>query len=173
MPPAKRSWRPHRCSRPITMSASMFQPLPFLGNPHVQTILGSFYQGRTPPLSVHFRTLTLPDGDRLALLYQPRRKPPKWKPGGWIACSDGPRFGRQPSLELPGPPGSVLVAAWCSCRAHGSTRGGTRSRLAREASITAAARKMLPRGRRRDAPLGSRGSSIVLVGFSLGGEHQC
>ena len=44
-----------------------FRPLPLLGNPHVQTILGNLLTGvpRTP--RVYKRTVALPDGDRIML----------------------------------------------------------------------------------------------------------
>lgn len=50
-----------------------FRPLPLLGNPHVQTILGNFLGGdrRTP--RVARRIVGLPDGDRIALSETPPR----------------------------------------------------------------------------------------------------
>lgn len=54
-----------------------FQPLPFLSNPHVQTIVASLFRG---PADLRFRKhhLVLPDGDHL-LLYD--SLPVNWKPG--------------------------------------------------------------------------------------------
>lgn len=56
-----------------------FRPLPLLGNPHVQTILGAFLPGPAcaPPQRRH--VVTLPDGDAL-LLHE--NTPAAWQPGG-------------------------------------------------------------------------------------------
>ena len=54
-----------------------FRPLPLLGNPHVQTILGAFLPGRACPLPLHRHVVRLPDGDRL-LLHE--NTPPDWRP---------------------------------------------------------------------------------------------
>jgi predicted alpha/beta-fold hydrolase len=59
-----------------------FRPLPLLGNPHVQTILGTLL--RPADLGLPYRELHvhLPDGDRL-LIYD--SQPPRWRPGDAIA----------------------------------------------------------------------------------------
>jgi predicted alpha/beta-fold hydrolase len=44
-----------------------FRPLPFLRNPHVQTVLGNLWQGPVLPFATCQRALTLPDGDGLVL----------------------------------------------------------------------------------------------------------
>lgn len=52
-----------------------FRPLPFLGNAHVQTVLGALWQG--PPLDGRAaeRQVLLDDGDRLAVqVHEPRRR---------------------------------------------------------------------------------------------------
>jgi predicted alpha/beta-fold hydrolase len=58
-----------------------FQPLPFLGNPHLQTVLGNWMMG--PPLRVPVRRalVALPDGDCLVLHDS---VPPGWQPGSRI-----------------------------------------------------------------------------------------
>ena len=59
-----------------------FRPLPFLSNPHVQTVLSNFWKGTTPPFTTTLRLALLPDGDRLALHDS---VPRGWQPGGRIA----------------------------------------------------------------------------------------
>jgi predicted alpha/beta-fold hydrolase len=44
-----------------------FRPLPLLGNPHVQTMLGAFLPGRTCPAPQQKHIVTLPDGDAVVL----------------------------------------------------------------------------------------------------------
>src|SRR5262245_13498751 len=65
-----------------------FRPLPLLGNPHVQTLLGAFLPGRGCPPPKRRHVLTLPDGDAL-LLYENT-------PRGWHAGGESPLF-RSPS----------------------------------------------------------------------------
>src|SRR5262249_34859952 len=55
-----------------------FRPLPFLGNPHVQTLLGNLLKGPALRAPSEERTVTLPDGDQL-LLYD--SVPAAWKLG--------------------------------------------------------------------------------------------
>ena len=52
---------------------SSFRPLPFLGNPHVQTILGTLLPGFERPARTERRVVALPDGDRLVLHETPPR----------------------------------------------------------------------------------------------------
>jgi predicted alpha/beta-fold hydrolase len=59
-----------------------FTPLPFLGNPHVQTVLALFLSGPSLHHPTRERQVALPDGDRL-LLYD--NVPPDWRPGGRVA----------------------------------------------------------------------------------------
>jgi predicted alpha/beta-fold hydrolase len=60
----------------------LFRPLPFLTNPHVQTLLGHVLNGRLPSLRARRRLLALPDGDRLVLHDS---TPPAWQPGQPVA----------------------------------------------------------------------------------------
>ncbi|MSQ97477.1 MAG: alpha/beta fold hydrolase [Gemmataceae bacterium] len=48
-----------------------FRPLPLLGNPHVQTILGNYLNGERRNLGGMRRVVALPDGDRIALSETP------------------------------------------------------------------------------------------------------
>jgi hypothetical protein len=59
-----------------------FRPLPLLGNPHVQTLLGTFLSGPAPRLVSHPYRVPLSDGDQLVLHDS---VPPGWQPGGRIA----------------------------------------------------------------------------------------
>jgi len=51
-----------------------FQPLPLLGNPHVQTILGAMLPWSDRPARSRRRSVTLPDGDRLMLHETPPKR---------------------------------------------------------------------------------------------------
>jgi predicted alpha/beta-fold hydrolase len=55
-----------------------FKPLPFLGNPHVQTVLGSLLRGPALTFPSVQHTVTLTDGDGL-LLYDSVSE--RWQPG--------------------------------------------------------------------------------------------
>lgn len=59
-----------------------FCPLPFLSNPHVQTLLGTWLQGPATPLPARARYVLLPDSDRLVLH---ESAAPAWQPGQRIA----------------------------------------------------------------------------------------
>ena len=146
------------------MSASAFQPLPFLSNPHVQTILGSFYHGRTPPLSFRFRTLALPGGDRLALYDS---QPPNWKPGGWMALSvhglgGSHQTGYQARLATLLLPHGVRVVRM---DLRGAGRGVSLARGVYNGGCSEDVRAVIAEMRRWDPA-----ARIVLVGFSLGGN---
>jgi uncharacterized protein len=54
---------------------SSFQPLPLLGNPHVQTILGSLLSGGRRASIARQHVIALPDGDRIVLHETPPRRP--------------------------------------------------------------------------------------------------
>ena len=56
----------------------IFQPLPFLTNGHVQTIVGFLWKGQPFPYPCERRLVTLSDGDQIALHDS---VPPEWKPG--------------------------------------------------------------------------------------------
>ena len=59
-----------------------FQPLPFLRNPHIQTVLGALVPGPVCPLPDQRRLVRLPDGDALVLH---NNTPLGWKPGDPLA----------------------------------------------------------------------------------------
>src|SRR5947208_2286341 len=58
-----------------------FRPLPFLGNPHVQTILGNLAQGPRVRWPTSMHVVPLCDGDALAAH---DTVPPSWHPGDSI-----------------------------------------------------------------------------------------
>jgi predicted alpha/beta-fold hydrolase len=59
-----------------------FRPLPLLGNPHIQTLLGAYLPGGQCPRPQHEHIVRLADGDAL-LLHE--NVPRAWKPGEPIA----------------------------------------------------------------------------------------
>src|SRR5665213_3638538 len=63
-------------------SRSPFRPLPLLGNPNVQTLLGHFLPGPAITLPTREQILRLPDGDSL-VLYD--NVPTSWQTGERIA----------------------------------------------------------------------------------------
>jgi predicted alpha/beta-fold hydrolase len=59
-----------------------FHPLPLLGNPHVQTLLGNLLPGPALPVAVAIHQMPLGDGDRLAIHDSAA---PRWRAGDPIA----------------------------------------------------------------------------------------
>ncbi len=55
-----------------------FRPLPFLGNPHVQTLVGNLFKGSPRRLAAREHHVALADGDRLAVFDS---VPAGWRPG--------------------------------------------------------------------------------------------
>jgi predicted alpha/beta-fold hydrolase len=76
----------HRSSSTVTLEKWLadfeFRPLPFLRNPHVQTVLGVLMPGADCPLPDERRIVRLPDGDALMLH---NNTPPGWKRGDPLA----------------------------------------------------------------------------------------
>jgi predicted alpha/beta-fold hydrolase len=142
---------------------SGFRPLPLLGNPHVQTLLGNLLRG-SPEVAARERHVLLPDGDRLVLHDS---VPPRWRPGGRVALLVHGLGGSHRSGYL------LRVAALLLRRGFRvgrlDLRGvGRGARLARRtynaacsADVRAAAEHLTSL-----AP----GSPLALVGFSLGGN---
>src|SRR4051812_36376426 len=61
---------------------AIFQPLPLLRNPHVQTVLASVLNDWQRRLPARSQEVALPDGDRLRLY---DTCPPAWQPGNPVA----------------------------------------------------------------------------------------
>src|SRR5438045_4105284 len=59
--------RHHTGSRVPALLMTDFRPLPLLGNPHLQTLLGTWLKGPLFSLPSRARHVLLPDGDRLVL----------------------------------------------------------------------------------------------------------
>src|SRR5690349_4813908 len=69
----------HSFPAPEKWSADFeFRPLPFLRNPHVQTVLGALVPGLDCPLPDRQHIVRLPDGDAVVLH---NNSPPGWKLG--------------------------------------------------------------------------------------------
>src|SRR5262245_37723086 len=141
-----------------------FRPLPFLGNPHVQTILGHLLTGRVPRLPARQRQVVLPDGDRLVLH---DRTPPGWRPGERIVvlvhglCGSGRSGGvlRLAAALLP----HGLRVVCVDLRGAGS--GAGLARRTYNAGCSQDVRAALAALHRAEPA-----SPLVLVGFSLGGN---
>jgi predicted alpha/beta-fold hydrolase len=85
---------------------SDFEPLPFLANAHLQTVIGNVLKGPLFEFPSRERHVRLPDGDQLALHDS---IPARWRPGGRIAIlvhglggsHRSPYMGRFADLLLP------------------------------------------------------------------------
>jgi predicted alpha/beta-fold hydrolase len=141
-----------------------FIPLPFLGNPHVQTVLSQVLKGPAFTHTTRREAVELPDGDRL-LLYD--SAPPDWHPGGRVAlllhglggCHQSPHVQRLARLLL----ASGLRVFRLDLRGAGP--GAALARRAYHAGCSDDVRAAVRAIRRQcpDAP-------VVLAGFSLGGN---
>jgi predicted alpha/beta-fold hydrolase len=67
---------------PTTPSLLDFRPLPLLGNPHLQTLIGHLWPGPVWTHPIRTQILRLPDGDALTLY---DTVPSTWRPGRPIA----------------------------------------------------------------------------------------
>jgi predicted alpha/beta-fold hydrolase len=154
--------RPHTTE--VRRTACDFRPLPFLKNPHLQTLLGTLWDGRIPPFASALRLATVDGGDRLALHDS---SPQGWRPGRSITLLVHGLGGTHASgymrrttalllehgirvvrLDLPG----------CG---HGESLSRRTYNGACSNDVRAAAEEI-----RRWSPA----SPLVLIGFSLGGN---
>jgi predicted alpha/beta-fold hydrolase len=141
-----------------------FRPLPFLGNPHVQTVIGTWLAGPAFRAASHERLAPLPDGDRLVLHDS---RPPLWRPGGRIALLVHGMGGSHRSGAVQRMAGMLLPRGLRVVRLdlRGCGRGMALARRPYHGGcsddLRAAAAEV-----HRWAP----GSPLVLVGFSLGGN---
>jgi predicted alpha/beta-fold hydrolase len=71
------AYHPHSAARHVD-----FRPLPLLGNPHVQTLVGNLWRGAVPFFAAQQHQVVLPDKDRLVLHDS---RPSVWKAGDRIA----------------------------------------------------------------------------------------
>jgi uncharacterized protein len=139
-----------------------FRPFPFLGNAHVQTLMGNLLQGAVPRLLATERHVLLADGDQLALHDS---VPPRWLPGGPMALlvhgmGGSHRSGYMQRLTALLLPRGVRVVR---LDLRGAERGAPLARRTYNAGcsedVRAAAAEM-----RRWSPT----SPLALLGFSLG-----
>jgi predicted alpha/beta-fold hydrolase len=141
-----------------------FRPLPFLGNPHVQTVLSQCLQGPAFLHPTQQRQVELPDGDGL-LLYD--SIPPGWQPGdravlllhGLGGCHQSPHVRRLARLLLPR---GVRVFRM---DLRGAGPGAALARRGYHAGCSADVRAAL-----RSIAASCPGSPLLLAGFSLGGN---
>lgn len=154
----------HETSRPIVRALPPFLPHPWLGNGHVQTLLGAYWPSRHGELAADPHVIPLPDGDRLSVL---ESIPDRWRPGDPVA---------------------LLVHGLCgSARSNYVERlgrrlvalgfGVVRMNLRGAGPGAALARRTYHSGRTEDLRAVAHwiagratGSAIGLVGFSLGGN---
>ena len=71
--PPKPANRPDADPGPGALMPS-FRPLPLLGNPHVQTVLGALLRGKICPRPQARHVVALPDGDALLAAREPARR---------------------------------------------------------------------------------------------------
>jgi uncharacterized protein len=141
-----------------------FRPLPLLGNPHVQTLLGYFWEGTVAPGATREVVVPLPDGDRIVLHDS---LPPGWQRGGPMALLVHGLGGSHRS----GPVRRVAGLLWRrGVRAvridlRGSGRGAGFSRRLYNAACSSDVRAALMEMHAWDTS-----APIALVGFSLGGN---
>jgi predicted alpha/beta-fold hydrolase len=143
---------------------SEFRPLPFLGNPHLQTIVANLFQGPAWPLPSRERLVALPDGDRLVLHDS---CPRNWQPGMPVVLLVHGLGGSHRSGHVQRMPWLLMPHGFRVVRLD--LRGAGRG--------IAHARKFYNSGSSDDvrAALGeihrwSPASALAAVGFSLGGN---
>jgi predicted alpha/beta-fold hydrolase len=141
-----------------------FRPLPFLGNPHVQTLLGTWLTGRSLSYAAQELQVLLADGDRLMLHDS---VPPSWTPGAPIALLVHGLSGTHNSGYMRRLAGRLLPRGVRVVRLdlRGCGRGASLARGTYNAGcsddIRAAAVEL-----QRENP----SSPLALIGFSLGGN---
>jgi predicted alpha/beta-fold hydrolase len=141
-----------------------FRPLPFLKNPHVQTLLGSLWEGRVRPFASGLRLATVDGGDRLALHDS---SPEGWRPGQSIALlvhglggTHASGYMRRTTALLLEHSVRVVRMDLRGC-GHGESLSRRTYNGASSSDVRAAAEEI-----RRWSPA----SPLVLIGFSLGGN---
>jgi uncharacterized protein len=148
----------------LLTAATDFRPLPFLGNPHLQTLLGTFWDGRIPSFPTRERQTVLPDGDRLVLHDS---LPADWQRGDPIALLVHGLGGTHTSGYMRRVTASLLPHGIRVVRMdlRGCGRGAALSRRTYNGAcshdIRAAAEEI---------GHWSPSSPLILIGFSLGGN---
>jgi uncharacterized protein len=141
-----------------------FRPLPFLRNPHLQTVLGQCLPAPPFPHPSREHFVELPDGDRVVLH---DTAPPGWRPGAPVALllhggTGSHRSGLVVRLARLLLPRGVRVVRM---DLRGAGRGAALARRSYHGGLTSDVRAAA-----REVHAWSPGSPLALVGFSLGGN---
>jgi len=141
-----------------------FRPLPFLSNPHLQTLLGTIWDGRIPPFVAQEQQLALPGGDRLILHDS---LPEGWRPGRPIALLVHGLGGTHASGYMRRLTALLLPHAIRVVRMdlRGCGRGASLSRQTYNGASSHDVRAAAQELHRLSAS-----SPLILIGFSLGGN---
>jgi predicted alpha/beta-fold hydrolase len=149
---------------PGTLLDVPFRPLPWLGNAHVQTVLGTLWTGKVPSLPGRRHVITLPDGDPL---FAYENTPATWQPSGWIAVLVHGMGGSYRSASMRRLANLLLAAEWRVVRVN--LRGAERSWQVNRQLYNAGCSediRAVAEELQRSAP----GVPAVLIGLSLGGN---
>ena len=140
-----------------------FRPLPLLGHPHIQTLLGHILPGPAVSLPTREQVIRLPDGDGL-ILYD--NMPPGWRPGGRIALIVHGLAGAAESAGMSRLAARLLAQGLRTVRIdqRGAGKGMALARRAYNAAGSDDVRAAL-----NEVHHWSPDSPIALVGVSLGG----
>ncbi|HVS33940.1 MAG TPA: alpha/beta fold hydrolase [Gemmataceae bacterium] len=140
-----------------------FRPLPLLGHPHIQTLLGHILPGPTVSLPTREHVIRLPDGDGL-MLYD--NAPPGWRPGGRIVLLVHGLAGAAEAAGMSRLAARLLAQGLRTVRIdqRGTGKGMALARASYNAARSDDVRAVLEEIHRW-----SPDSSIALIGVSLGG----
>jgi predicted alpha/beta-fold hydrolase len=141
-----------------------FLPHPLLRNPHIQTILATWYSGRVPALPARARLVALPDGDALVLHDS---VPANWSAGGPAALLIHGLGGSHLSGYMHRVALRLLAGGVRAVRLdlRGCGRGERYARRTYNGACSTDVRHALAA-----LAVWAPGSPVALVGFSLGGN---
>ena len=153
-----------KCLHEHDRRAADFRPLPFLSNPHLQTLIGTMWAGRVPPFSTALRLAPVAGGDRLALHDS---IPDRWRPGYPVALLVHGLSGTHASGYMRRTTALLLPHAIRVVRMdlRGCGRGESLARGTYNGACSHDVRAVAEEIRRW-----SPSSPLVLIGFSLGGN---
>jgi predicted alpha/beta-fold hydrolase len=141
-----------------------FRPLPGLGNPHVQTILGNYWKGPALRLATQPEQVILPDGDQLMVHVT---QPVGWRSGQPIALLVHGLGGSHQSGYMHRLAALLLPRGYLVCRLD--MRGaGAGMKLARRTYHSGCSDDLRAVARALHARNPS--SPMAFIGFSLGGN---
>jgi predicted alpha/beta-fold hydrolase len=141
-----------------------FRPLPFLGNPHLQTLLGNLFRGPALCHPTRQRQVLLPDGDRLVLHDS---VPPRWQAGAPVALLVHGLGGSHTSGYMQRVARLLLARGVRAVRMdlRGCGRGAALARRTYNGACSSDVRAAVLEVNRW-----SPSSPVLLLGFSLGGN---